>query len=64
MSQTLRFKAPVRVGDTVIARVTSKTVDLEKRRVTFDCQCKVGDTTVIDGEALIMVPSKKKKSAN
>jgi len=63
MSQTLRFKAPVRVGDTVIARVKAKAVDMAKRRVTFDCECKVGDTTVIEGEALIMVPSKKKKSA-
>ncbi len=60
MSQTLRFKAPVRVGDTVIARVTAKDVDAKRRRVTFDCECKVGDTTVIDGEALILVPSRNK----
>jgi 3-hydroxybutyryl-CoA dehydratase len=32
----------------------------EKRRVTFDCACKVGDTVVVEGEALVMAPARPK----
>ena len=60
MSLTTRFKAPVRIGDTVIATCTVREVNAEKRRVVFDCACKVGDTTVIDGEAMVMAPSRAK----
>ncbi len=58
VSQTLKFKAPVRVGDTLIARVTVKRLLPQKRFVEFDTVCTVGDKTVIDGEAVIMVPSR------
>ena len=60
MSLTTRFKAPVRIGDTVVATCTVREVVPEKRRVVFDCVCKVGDTTVIDGEAMVMAPSRPK----
>ena len=60
MSLTTRFKAPVRIGDTVTATVTVREVVAEKRRVVFDCVCKVGDVTVVDGEALVMAPSRPK----
>jgi hypothetical protein len=33
-------------------------VNTEKRRVIFDCVCKVGDTVVVEGEATVMPPSK------
>lgn len=56
MSQSLKFKAPVRAGDTVVARVTATTVDREKARVTFATTCKVKDTVVLEGEAMLMVP--------
>jgi 3-hydroxybutyryl-CoA dehydratase len=56
LAQNLRFKAPVRAGDRVLARATVKELVPEKRRVLFDCTCTVGDTVVIDGEATIMVP--------
>jgi 3-hydroxybutyryl-CoA dehydratase len=56
MSQTLKFKAPVRIGDTVRARVTVSAVDREKARVTFATTCQVGDKIVLDGEAQLMVP--------
>ena len=59
MSQTLKFTAPVRVGDTVYAVVTVKELMPEKTRALLDTKCYVGDTVVIDGEALIKVPSKK-----
>ena len=58
MSQTLKFTAPVRVGDTVYAVVTVKTLTPEKHRALFTTTCYVKDTVVIDGEALIKVPSK------
>ena len=56
MSQSLKFKAPVRAGDTVVARVTATTVDREKARVTFATTCKVKDAVVLEGEAMLMVP--------
>jgi 3-hydroxybutyryl-CoA dehydratase len=55
MSQSLRFRAPVKAGDTVTARVTVKAIDPEKKRVTLDTVCSVDETVVIDGEALLMV---------
>jgi 3-hydroxybutyryl-CoA dehydratase len=58
LSQTLRFLAPVRIGDTVEAIV--EIVELSERgnRAKLACQCKVGDTLVLDGEALVKVPAR------
>ena len=58
VSQDLRFKAPVRPGDTVTARVTVMEIVPEKRRVVMQTQCMVGDTIVIDGSATVMVPTR------
>jgi 3-hydroxybutyryl-CoA dehydratase len=58
MSLTTRFKAPVRIGDTVVATCTVRELNAEKRRVVFDCVCKVGEVTVVDGEAMVMAPSR------
>jgi 3-hydroxybutyryl-CoA dehydratase len=55
MSQSLKFRAPVKSGDTVTARVTVKSVDQETKRVAVDTVCIVDDTVVIDGEAMLMV---------
>ena len=60
MSATSRFKAPVRIGDTVVTQCTVRDVVLEKRRVLFDCLCTVGDTVVVEGEALVMAPGRPK----
>ncbi|HUO87602.1 MAG TPA: MaoC family dehydratase [Rhizomicrobium sp.] len=60
MSVNCRFRAPVRIGDTVTATCTVREVVPEKRRVVFDCVAKVGDTTVIDGEAMVMAPARPK----
>lgn len=57
MSQTLKFLAPVRVGDTVYAVATVREIIPEKRRVLLETKCYVGDMVVIDGEALIKVRS-------
>lgn len=56
ISQTLRFLAPVRIGDTVEASV--KIVDLiEKgRRARLRCECRVGDIIVLEGEAEVKIP--------
>ena len=59
MGQTLKFLAPVRVGDTVYAVATVKQLIPEKKRVILETKCFVRDTAVIEGEALIKVPSKK-----
>ena len=53
----LRFKAPVRPGDTVCAKVTIKELLLERRRVTLTTVCTVGEKVVIDGEAVVMPTS-------
>jgi len=58
LSQSLKFKAPVRAGDTVVARATVTAIVPDKRRVTLATTCQVGDTVVIDGEAVVMVPSR------
>ena len=58
MSQNLKFKAPVRAGDTVTARATVTELIPEKRRVVVRTVCTVGETVVIEGEALLMVPSR------
>ena len=56
MSQTLRFRAPVRIGDTVVATVVITAINADKRRVTLATTCMVGQTLVIEGEALVQVP--------
>lgn len=63
LSQTLRFKAPVRPGDTVIARATIKEILLEKGRVTVETLCLVDGKIVIDGEAVLMPTSLAKRAA-
>jgi len=59
VSQSLQFKRPVYLGDTVTATVVVKAVDLKKRRVFFRTMCKVKNKIVIDGEAELFVPQKK-----
>ncbi len=54
MSQSMKFRAPVRIGDTIIARVEVEAKNDEKRRVTLKTTCtnQHGDV-VLDGEALV-----------
>jgi len=60
MSQNLRFTAPVRIGDTVTATVTVTNIMPQKRRVALECIARVGDTTVITGDALVLAPTRAK----
>ena len=58
MSQQMRFKAPVKIGDVVTARCTITDIDEARRRVTLETVCLVDGKAVIEGEALVMVPSR------
>ncbi len=58
LGQTLKFKAPVRPGDTVTAIVTVKSLDAEKNRVVLDTICQVAGKTVLEGEATVLAPKK------
>jgi 3-hydroxybutyryl-CoA dehydratase len=58
VSQNLRFRAPVKAGDTVVACATVKEIHAERRRVVLTTVCTVGDTVVIDGEAVTMVDNR------
>ncbi len=57
-TQNLSFRAPVRIGDRVEARVTVTDIVREKARVVLKTVCRVGETVVIDGDALVMVPAR------
>jgi 3-hydroxybutyryl-CoA dehydratase len=57
MSQNLRFRAPVRAGDTVRATVTVKELNPEKHRVLLSTCCTVRDEVVIEGDALVALPA-------
>ena len=59
ISQTLNFRAPVKIGDTVEVKVTVAELMAEKRRARLACTCCVGGETVLDGEAWVKVPSKE-----
>jgi 3-hydroxybutyryl-CoA dehydratase len=58
VSQNLRFRAPVKAGDTVVARATGKEIQPERRRVVLSTVCSVGETVVIDGEATMLVANR------
>ncbi len=56
VAQSLKFKAPVRIGDTVTARVEVTGLVPEKHFATFRTTCAVGGKIVVDGEATLKVP--------
>lgn len=58
VSQMLKFKAPVRIGDTVTAKVELTALAPEKKFATFRTTCEVAGKIVLDGEATLMVPAK------
>ena len=58
ISQTLNFRAPVKIGDTVTVTVTVAELIVEKMRARLACACAVDNETVLDGEAWVKVPSK------
>ena len=58
LGQNLRFKAPVRPGDTVRCVCTVKEVLPAKKRAVLETNCYVGDQMVIEGEATVMCTSR------
>ncbi len=56
VSQSLNFRRPVYLGDTVTASVEIFKIDKDKSRVFFKTVCRVKNKIVIDGEAEIFVP--------
>ena len=59
LGQSLRFLAPVRPGDMVLAEVEVTAIDHAKRRVTLGTRCLVDGKKVLVGEALVLAPSRK-----
>ena len=62
LSQTLNFKGPVKIGDVVT--VSAQVVELveQGRRCKLACTCEVDGKIVLDGEAIVMVPSNRKRA--
>ena len=56
VSQSLQFKRPVYIGDTVVASVEVTNIDLERRRVFFKTVCTVNNKVVTSGEAELYTP--------
>lgn len=59
VSQTLRFLAPVKIGDTIEAIVQVADLNEDRQRVQLLCRCKVGSTAVLEGEAIVKVPRRE-----
>jgi len=58
MEHETRFRAPVRIGDRVHARAVITDVDREKQRVRMLTESRAGGRTVVEGAALVWVPSR------
>jgi len=60
LSQTLAFHKPVRIGDVVVARITVSAIDEVSARVVLKCEGYVGDDMIMDGEATVRVPRRRR----
>jgi phosphotransacetylase/acyl dehydratase len=60
LNQSLTFRRPVGLGDTVLVRVTVKEKLADKRQLILECECinQEGET-VIKGEARVIAPTEK-----
>ncbi|MCM3704710.1 MULTISPECIES: MaoC family dehydratase [Cytobacillus] len=57
VEQTIRFKAPVFIGDTITAQGTVQDIDIERRILTLLTECFNQDgIKVLTGTAKMMVP--------
>jgi phosphate acetyltransferase len=60
LEQTLSFRRPVKIGDTVTVSVVATAKDAERHRISFDCRCvNQRDETVIEGVAKVIAPVSK-----
>ena len=62
VGQSLSFRRPVAVGDTITVSVTAAAKDQQRHHVTFDCLCvnQKGEV-VIEGTAEVIAPTEKVK---
>lgn len=58
LAQTLQFRRPVRIGDTVTATAEVVSLDQDKRRATLRTTCTVNGKAVIEGEATVLPRSR------
>lgn len=58
LSQTLKFLAPVRAGDTVVAQAEIIELVPERKRMIARTTAYVGDVVVCEGEAMMKVRSR------
>ena len=58
LAQTLQFRRPVKIGDTVTATAEVTALDADKKRATLRTVCTVGGKVVIEGEATVMPRSR------
>jgi acyl dehydratase len=57
IKQTLNFRAPVFIGDTITATVTITNIREDKPIITLDTTCTNQDEIlVIDGQAILLAP--------
>ncbi|MEL6641987.1 MAG: MaoC family dehydratase [Pseudomonadota bacterium] len=59
LGQSLKFLAPVRPDDIVLAEVEVLEIDHSKRRVKMETRCIVDGKKVLVGEATVLAPSRK-----
>ena len=59
LSQSLRFRRPVRPGDEVTARVTVEALDPKRGEVTLSTVCEVAGKRVVEGEAVVLAPRRE-----
>jgi 3-hydroxybutyryl-CoA dehydratase len=58
LSQQMRFRRPVRIGDEVTARATITALEEKRGQVTLETVCLVGGKAVLDGEAVVLAPKR------
>ena len=63
MSQSLKFRAPVLIGQTVTATVEVLALHPEKHRATLRTVCTVRGLPVLEGEAFVSVPTRPARAA-
>ena len=56
VSASIVFKAPVRIGDTVV--VTCRVKEIEGRHAVINCICRVGEVEVMESDIKVLVPKR------
>ena len=59
VTQSMRFRAPVRIGETVTAIVEVAALDNVRKRATMRTRCLVRGKVVIEGEAEVIPPTEQ-----